>query len=96
MKQIPKIDILYIPDIQEKKKQENDGVGDISSLFQRHCQTWNKDEISSTPSFSCFFLEYQEYKMSIFVLFCTSLSCLLVVVSREELHCILPQACRKL
>ena len=21
------------------KKQENDGVGDISSLFQRHCQT---------------------------------------------------------
>ena len=22
-----------------KKEQENDGVGDISSLFQRHCQT---------------------------------------------------------
>ena len=22
-----------------KKKQENNGVGDISSLFQRHCQT---------------------------------------------------------
>ena len=22
-----------------KAKQENDGVGDISSLFQRHCQT---------------------------------------------------------
>ena len=22
-----------------KKGQENDGVGDISSLFQRHCQT---------------------------------------------------------
>ena len=22
-----------------KKPQENDGVGDISSLFQRHCQT---------------------------------------------------------
>ena len=36
-----------------KKEQENDGVGDISSLFQRHCQT-------------LFFLEYQEYKMSIF------------------------------
>ena len=25
--------------IFKKKKQENDGVGDISSLFQRHCQT---------------------------------------------------------
>ena len=22
-----------------KKEQENDGVGDISSLFERHCQT---------------------------------------------------------
>ena len=22
-----------------KKEQENDGVGDISSVFQRHCQT---------------------------------------------------------
>ena len=58
-----------------KKKQENDGVGDISSLFQRRCQTndndngnvfGNKDEISPTPSFSYIFLEYQEYKMSIF------------------------------
>ena len=43
-----------------KKKQENNGVGDISSLFQRHCQTNdnedNKDEISPTPLFSCFFL----------------------------------------
>ena len=24
------------------KEQENDGVGDISSLFQRHCQTNSK------------------------------------------------------
>ena len=39
-----------------KKKQENNGVGDISSLFQTHCQTND----------SCFFLEYREYKMSIF------------------------------
>ena len=48
-----------------KKKQENSGVGDISSLFQRHCQT-NEHEISPTPLFSCLFLEYREYKMSIF------------------------------
>ena len=39
-----------------KKEQENDGVGDISSLFQRHCRTNVKDEISPTPSFSCSFL----------------------------------------
>ena len=33
IKQIPKIFLIF------KKKQENDGVDDISSLFQRHCQT---------------------------------------------------------
>ena len=33
-----------------KKEQDNDGVGDISSLFQRHCQT------NVNHSFSCSFL----------------------------------------
>ena len=37
IKQIPKIDFLY--SLYSRKKQENDGVGDISSSFQRHCQT---------------------------------------------------------
>ena len=36
MKQIPKMDILYLR--YSRKKQKNNGVGDISSLFQRHCQ----------------------------------------------------------
>ena len=60
-----------------KKKQENDGVGNISSLFQRHCQMvwqclWNKNEISPTRSFSCFFLNISNtrYLFSELVLFC--------------------------
>ena len=75
-----------------KKKHENDGVGDIPPLSQRHCQTnvvdnvfgfWNKDEISPTPSFSCIFLEYQEHKMYIFeiCLILYFLKLLIVVVS---------------
>ena len=36
MKQIPKMDILYFR--YSRKKQKNNGVGDISSLFQKHCQ----------------------------------------------------------
>ena len=31
------MDILYSR--YSRKKQKNNGVGDISSLFQRHCQT---------------------------------------------------------
>ena len=37
IKQIPKMDILYPR--YSRQKQENNGVGDISSLFQKHCQT---------------------------------------------------------
>ena len=46
------------------KKQENNGVGDISPLFQRHCQRlWNKDEISSTIiDFVVFLLNVFEIK----------------------------------
>ena len=36
IKQLSKIDILYSR--HSRKKQENNGVGDIFSLFQRHCQ----------------------------------------------------------
>ena len=43
IKQISKMDILY----SRYKKQENNGVGDISSLFQRHCQiSVNQDKAS--------------------------------------------------
>ena len=63
MKQIPTFrqrHLVFL--IFKKKPQENDGVGDISSLFHLTMS------LEPAPSFSCFFLEYhmQEYKMSIF------------------------------
>ena len=68
-KLIPNIDILYSCFSRKNKKMTE------SLVFQ--C-LWNKDEISPTPSFSCFFLEYQEYKMSIsefvFILYFLKLS----------------------
>ena len=37
IKQIPKMDILYSG--YSRKNNKKNRVGDISSLFQRHCQT---------------------------------------------------------
>ena len=56
-------------------------IKDEISLFN----LWNKDEISPTPSFSCSFLNIRNTRclFSEFVLFCISLSCLLVVVSNQ-------------
>ena len=60
----------WILDIQEK--QENNGVGDISSVFQRHCQCHWFDNVFEIKTkyhrLRCFlvFLEYRESKMSIF------------------------------
>ena len=51
-----------------QNKTRNDGVGDISSLFQRHCQT--------NTSFSCFFflnIRNARCLFSEFVLFCITL-----------------------
>ena len=42
-----------------KKEQENEGVGDISSIFRVYSNI-------TDSVVSLFFLEYQEYKMSIF------------------------------
>ena len=39
IKQITKMDILYSQYSRKKKKQENNGVGDISSLFQKHARS---------------------------------------------------------
>ena len=54
--------VFYSIDYSNKNAVSN-------QLAQKVCiwkYLWNKDEISLTPLFSCFFLEQREYRMSIF------------------------------